>query len=194
MIVHLTGSTQNIEEDLPYLRHIIKLATKNNHEIAYDWVETAHKDLTQDPAARAGDEDWGRIFQENMAAIARADVVIIEATNMRFAQGYQAAIALQQKKPLLILLRNKTAKGKLVSGISDELMSVRTYTDKEKLDEIIEVFLKDNLMTAKDMRFNFFIDRPIHNYLRWASFKTGKTKAEILRELVQKEIENKKDF
>ena len=41
------------------------------------------------------------------------------------------------------------------------------------------------------MRFNFFIDRPIYNYLRWAALKTNKTKAEILRELVQREIENK---
>ena len=39
------------------------------------------------------------------------------------------------------------------------------------------------------MRFNFFIDRKIYNYLRWASFKTGKTKAEILRDLVENEIE-----
>jgi predicted DNA-binding protein len=57
--------------------------------------------------------------------------------------------------------------------------------------EKILPFLEDNNISTKDMRFNFFIDRPIYNYLRWAALRTGKTKAEILRELVQREIKNK---
>ena len=58
---------------------------------------------------------------------------------------------------------------------------------------MVEKFLNENDIQSKDMRFNFFIDRKIYNYLRWAAFKTGKTKAEILRDLVQNEIE-KQDY
>jgi len=54
---------------------------------------------------------------------------------------------------------------------------------------MLEKFMVDNDIQSKDMRFNFFIDRKIYNYLRWAAFKTGKTKAEILRDLVETEIE-----
>jgi predicted DNA-binding protein len=53
----------------------------------------------------------------------------------------------------------------------------------------VSQFLEQNHIENKDLRFNFFIDRQIYNYLRWASFKTGKTKAEILRELVLHDIE-----
>ncbi|EDK72537.1 hypothetical protein TM7_0333, partial [candidate division TM7 genomosp. GTL1] len=189
---HETGSMKNLSEDLPYFKKILEVIKRDN-QVAYEWVEDVYKHKVEHQLDEE-DIDWGPIFQQNMEAIARADIVIVEATNMRFSQGYQAAITLQQKKPLLVLMRNINAKGKLVSGIPDELISVKTYTNTLSLEKILTEFLKDNDMTSKDMRFNFFIDRPIHNYLRWASFKTGKTKAEILRELVQREIENKEDF
>jgi len=51
------------------------------------------------------------------------------------------------------------------------------------------LFLKENDVSTKDLRFNFFIDRKIHNYLRWVSYKTGKPRSEIIRELLNREIE-----
>jgi len=38
------------------------------------------------------------------------------------------------------------------------------------------------------MRFNFFINSEIYNYLKYEAYVTGKNKSEILRELVLKEI------
>jgi predicted house-cleaning noncanonical NTP pyrophosphatase (MazG superfamily) len=184
---------KNLNEDMPHFKKILEIIKKSENKIAYEWIDDAYNHVMEQ---KLDDEniDWGPVLQQNMAAIARADVVIIEATNMRFAQGYQAAMALQQKKPLLVLMRNINAKGKSVSGIADELMSIETYAGEDDLDKVVNKFIKDNHMTAKDMRFNFFIDRPIHNYLRWAAFKTGKTKAEVLRGLVQREIESKKEL
>ena len=63
-------------------------------------------------------------------------------------------------------------------------MRYREYNN-DNLEDIIRQFLTDNDVKAKDLRFNFFLDRQIYNYLRWASLKTGKAKAKILRELVQ---------
>jgi hypothetical protein len=80
-----------------------------------------------------------------------------------------------------------------VSGVPSSNATFKTYNDKN-VSGIIKKFLKENDIQAKDMRFNFFIDRPIYNYLRWAAYKTGKTKAEILRELVSKEIEKANDI
>jgi hypothetical protein len=65
-----------------------------------------------------------------------------------------------------------------------------TYKDysEDNLEAVIREFLFENEISAKDMRFNFFLDRRIHNYLRGAAYKTGKTKAEILRDLVRRDI------
>lgn len=189
MLVHLTGSARNLEGDLPHLRKIVSILHKNNCVLARDWVEPAYNHMSQ---LKAQDEqvDWEAVYQDNVESIARADVIVIEATNMRFAQGYQTALALQQKKPTLLLSR-EPFEGKMISGADIALLQTSVYTADDELDEIVSKFVEDNKIETKDMRFNFFIDRPIYNYLRWAALKTGKTKAEVLRELVQREIESK---
>ena len=123
-----------------------------------------------------------------MDALTRADVVIVDASVKSFSVGFQAAVALQQKKPILMLARNKIGGGFFASGIDETLVTYKEF-DSATLDKIVSEFLEENKIDVKDMRFNFFIDRQIYNYLRWASHKTGKTKAEILRDLVAKEID-----
>lgn len=191
MIVHLTGSTKNFAQDILYFRQIMRIISEHKSELARDWIEDAYKRI----AKEGGQEDpdaWGLIVQGNIEAIARADVVIIETTNMRFAQGYQAAVALQQKKPTLLLSRAKKFEGNLASGLTNDFLKAEVYSNGRDLERIVGRFLEENTLLSKDMRFNFFIDRHIYNYLRWTSLKTGKTKAEILRSLVEKEIDRSK--
>jgi hypothetical protein len=78
-----------------------------------------------------------------------------------------------------------------IKGIPHVNATLRDYNEKN-LEGIMREFFVENDIQTKDMRFNFFIDRPIYNYLRWTSLKTGKTKAEILRELVEREIDHEK--
>jgi hypothetical protein len=87
------------------------------------------------------------------------------------------------------LNREGVEKSFFASGIEAGI-EYRKYTS-DNVDEILTTFLRDNDISTKDMRFNFFIDRPIYNYLRWSALRTGKTKAEILRNLVQREIDNR---
>lgn len=133
-------------------------------------------------------ECWNDIYKSNIEALARADVVITDVTSTNFAMSYMTAIGLQYKKPTLILYREKALDGTAALGLDESLATVKEY-EPDNLEKIVEDFLEANRIEVKDMRFNFFIDRQIYNYLRWASYKTGKTKAEILRELVTKEIE-----
>lgn len=189
MLVHFAGSQWNITDQIEDFRKIVGIVHDQGHSLTRDWVESTYsiakkgKDFSQ--------QDWPTIYKENMEAIARADVVIIEATVPSFAVGYQSAMALQQKKPTLLLVHGKeNLDSNFVSGLDDNLLTSRVY-DKDSLEKVLLEFLSRNQINSKDLRFNFFIDRQIYNYLRWASFKTGKTKAEILRELVQREIETK---
>jgi hypothetical protein len=123
-----------------------------------------------------------------LAAIAQSDVVIAETTYENLAVGYQIAVAIHQKKPVLLLRHVTADKYAFVTGIQDEWVQHKEYGTKQDAVAAVEKFIDDNDISAKDMRFNFFIDRQIYNYLRWASFKSGKTKAEIIRSLIEKEI------
>lgn len=187
MKVHFITSRPTLENDIDVLRQVVGVIEKSGHSIAYEWIEDAFK---REVETKAPATDWNAIYKDNLGAIAQSDVIIAETTYENFAVGYQVAVAVQQKKPIL-LLRNKDAdENTFVTGVEDGWVKHSAYT-KDDIDGTVKKFLEENDISTKDMRFNFFIDRPIYNYLRWASLKTGKTKAEILRELVQQEIDKK---
>lgn len=189
MKVHLITSRPTLEKDIATLRTIIKHIKLQGHSLAAEWIEAAFGRL-KDPALHS--VDWAWIYKENLATIAKADVIIAETSYENFGVGYQVAVAVQQKKPVLLLRHSTADKNAFATGVEDGWVKRNEYSE-ESLESIIEKFLKDNDIQAKDMRFNFFIDRPIYNYLRWAAYKTGKTKAEILRELVSREIDKAND-
>ncbi len=185
MKVHLITSRPTLERDIDTLRQVMMIIADHNHSLALPWVEKAYKRIN-DPSSDL--VNWSEIYKENLETIARADVIIAETSYENFGVGYQVAVAVQQKKPVLLLRHATADKNAFATGVEDGWVKRKEYDDKN-LESLIEQFLKDNDIQAKDMRFNFFIDRPIYNYLRWAAYKTGKTKAEILRELVSKEID-----
>lgn len=189
MIIHLTGSTTNLKKDLPYLRQIIKTVSENDAVVARDWIETAYLNKEE---KKVDDTtiDWSHIMASTLEAIHRADICIIEITNYTFSQGFQTAIALQQKKPVLLVSR-KSIKSHMISGYRHKMLTMKEYKKEEDLAEIVRQFIRANTIATKDLRFNMFIDRPIYNYLRSVSYETGKNKSEIIRDLINHEIEKK---
>lgn len=191
MLIHFIASKSNLDKEIDNYRKIVDIIQKQGHKLTRNWIEGAYK------IAQEGDGfknlDWDSIYAENMEALARADLVIAEATTKSFAVGFQTAVALQHKKPTLLLQREEVKEKTFYPATAKDNLLVHHIYDDTTLEKIVEDFLKENMIDSKDLRFNFFIDRKIYNYLRWAAFKTGKTKAEILRDLVQNEIE-KQDY
>jgi hypothetical protein len=185
MKVHLITSRPTLEKDISTLRSIISIIQKNENTLALDWIDKAYERTTGSGQVSA---DWAKVYKENLEVIAGADVIIAETSYENFGVGYQVAVAVQQKKPVLLLRHQTADKNAFATGVEDGWVKRADYTE-ENLPEILNKFLEENRIDTKDMRFNFFIDRPIYNYLRWAAYKTGKTKAEILRDLVSKEID-----
>lgn len=185
MKVHLITSRPTLENDIQTLKKIIAIIQKTGHTLADNWINVAYERLTGKDQLKA---DWSKIYKTNLEVIAKADVIVAECSYENFGVGYQVAVAVQQKKPVLLLRHASADKNAFATGVEDGWVKREDYTE-ENLSKILKTFLDANDIQAKDMRFNFFIDRPIYNYLRWAAFKTGKTKAEILRELVVKEID-----
>ncbi|HYG83562.1 MAG TPA: hypothetical protein VD907_01650 [Verrucomicrobiae bacterium] len=192
MLVHFIATRSNLEDDLKYFSRINRIVCDLGHTYTLDWVKQAEEQTNSNDSDKNKEIDWKKLHDDNMNALAKADVVIAEASSPSFSTGYLVAMALQQKKPVLVLKRKSAGGGEFYTGLSSDFLYSEKYTN-DNLQEIIAKFLQDNTIETKDMRFNFFIDRAIYNYLRWASFKSGKTKAEVLRELVQREI-NKEDY
>ena len=191
MIIFLTGSSWELREDLPFLRKAVKVIEETGNVLARDWIETTFE-RSEKPHIKRPPIDWEKAMSGTVDAIMRADVVIVETTSYRFSQGYQVALALQQKKPVLVISRQPNGT-RSMSGIKNKLLSLAEYQTEEDLDKIIRKFIRDNTISTKDLRFNFFIDRQIYNYLRSVSYETGKNKSEIIRDLIGNEMKRNED-
>lgn len=188
MIVQVDGSAKNLKEDLPFYQAIVEVIHDNSAVTARDWISAAQNNLDKNIARDNTKVEWEDVHKENSEAISRSDIVIIEATNYGFQEGFYTSEALRQKKPVLLLTR-EDIRGKLVSGFRHKLLLVQHYDDVESLKKIVNKFIRSNTIATKDLRFNFFIDRQIYSYLREVSYETGKNKSEIIRELLEKEID-----
>jgi len=189
MLVHLVGSRFEIAENIDHLRKLVATIKSQGHELVDDWVDDAYKSQEVD-GKPFEDTDWSILYKESIEALSRADAVVAETSTPSFSVGYQVAQAVAMKKPILVLNREGVEKSFFASGIEAGI-DYHKYTS-ETAESILTEWLRDNDIDTKDMRFNFFINRSIYNYLRWTALKTGKTKAEILRNLVEREIDIKK--
>jgi len=187
MIIHLTGSSRYLEEDLPYLQKITQLVAQNGCTLANDWVEDARaRTDSTNPA------DWPAIMNDMFEAISRSDIMIVEGTRYGFMQGYQTALALLQKKPVLIVSREPLV-DRSIMGVKNRLLTVEKYDSLHDLEAVVTSFIKANTISTKDLRFNMFIDRPIYNHLRNLSYESGKNRSEIIRDLIYKDMRKKDD-
>lgn len=190
MIVHLIGSMRKFDEDLPYLRQIAETVYENDGTIANKWF-----DAVATRAANVSNREekllWPEIVSENIEVIGRSDVVIVEGSRFAFNSGYQVAIALQKRKPLLYLCRTNEDEynwpDKLyVSGIeADELFTFEKYITKEELKEKVSMFINEH-RTDKD---SDFIELSGHtlSILKRLKATEGKMIEEIVQELVERE-------
>lgn len=190
MIVHFIASKGEILKRYEDYERIRSTVLALGHTLAYDWIDEERE--FWESGRKHTQADWEVIVNKNMAALERADVVIAEASAMTFSTGYLVAQAINLKKPILVLTRDNQLEGTFGSGIVSDFVRLVNYSASDVRNVIAE-FIDENNIDNKDLRFNFFIDRQIYNYLRWASYKTGKNKSEILRELILREIDKKED-
>jgi hypothetical protein len=187
--IHVTGSARNLDEDLPFLQTIVDTIYANHAIVFRDWIGPASKRQAQD--LPDSEVDWETILNDNLESIKKSELVIVEATQARFGQGFQAYIAAQHKKPTLVVTRKKLG-DTFMSGVKSKLISVKEYRTEDELRTIVTKFIKQNNVAEKDLRFNMILDRRIYKYLRDTSYETGKNKSQIVRELLERDIERRK--
>jgi hypothetical protein len=185
--VHISGTSTHIEEDMDYLQTLFRTTYETGALVVRDWLTVAKNQYDKYTDEQI---DWRTINEENIEALSRADIFIIDVSRNHLYTGYQVFIASHLKKPTLVVTRGETA-GHFVSGIEDKYVKLKTYTSIDELESIIKEFIKANTIPAQDLRFNFFLDRRMYKYLRDKSYETGKNKSEIVRELLEKEIKRR---
>ena len=190
MIIHFIAAKHTLDRDCKHLREIRDTIVKSGHHLTRDWLDKEHDIIrSSEDASRI---NWWISTKKDLRTLARADLVIAETTEESLSVGYQIAVAVQLKKPILILVNNDalSTTARFSNGISpdfDNFATIKQY-DPDNLHAAIEMFIDKNKVEKKDMRFNFFINSEIDTYLKRQAYITGKNKSKVLRDLVLKEI------
>lgn len=175
--IHLTGSSRNPAEDMPYLLCIIKTVHEYGASVTLNWVETAFNKSQRDQDNARW--DWNEIVDNNLDAIRRSSAMIIEHTTHGFFQGFQAALALEQRLPVLVVSRNSVSNTPL-SGISHKLLTVKQYRNEAELQDIVHKFVQAVSKPSKQLE----LDEQTKRFLRGESLMTGKTESDVINSLV----------
>lgn len=187
MIIHLAASKISVVKDIETLRQIVAIIHRQGHVVASDWIEPQyHVSISKNPQETPPEH----VYKQSMDAIDRADLLIVEGSEKSFSCGMQISSALHRKKPTLLLVEQTREKNMsaMAKGIKDPLFERKSYTSAS-LNQIVTEFIKENTISTKELRFNFVIDRQLYNHIRWKSFRARKTKAEIVRELLLRDME-----
>ncbi len=188
MKVYFSASTGNMAEHIDAYRKIRDVILANGHSLTRDWLEVAHKRLIVKHAYTT--EEISQIYSLSIAALVEADVVILDATQETFNMGYQAGMAVHYKKPLLVLTNNHEAHISFLIGEPNILKKIEEYVKISDIEPIITRFFEANDPSGKDTRFNMVLGLNLHNYLSWESDKTGRPKSQIIRDILEKYIDD----
>jgi hypothetical protein len=184
MKVHFSAPLHKLDKHLATYMLIESTIKESGHNLAKEWLQ-AFRDRQGKPGSFS-DAEWQDINDNTLVAVQEADAVIIEASIPSFSMGYLSAVALAHKKPLLMLFKSRPQS--YILDANNSLRRAETYTSDGELKQIISNFLKDVDIDGNNLRFNMALDRETYNFLNWESVNTGKTKAQIIRELLKERI------
>lgn len=190
MKVYFNASLAGKEKYQEEFKTLIKIIKELEHDVYADHIMNRdHRKLNKQTK-----EEHEANFQKARNQIQKSDVMIVEATYPSIGVGYAMTIALEMYKSVLVLCQT-TPHGLLI-GDPNRLLTVKKYKikNREKLKDIIKMFLKKSESRLLKKRFNFMIDQTQEEYLEWVSKKQLISKSNFIRQLVDESLKNNKEY
>jgi hypothetical protein len=114
--------------------------------------------------------------------------IVAETSFPSISVGYEISLALNRKKPVLILYKNNYPPS-LLAQYKEDYLVCEKYNDNN-LIEIMNDFL-NFVQDNKDSRFNFYIPTKIATYLSEISQKKRIPKSVYIRQLIEHDMKSK---
>jgi hypothetical protein len=167
---------------------------KQGHTLTRDWLPHTEEALKLDQTDLT--RNIKRIYQECIKSIKEADLVIIEDTVSNFSTGHQITVALQSRKPTLVLWQGKKHrqfKQMFIHGVESDILQVSEY-EPEELDKVITTFVNKYENATERNRFHLILDNVERSYLDWAQFTKNKSRTKVIREALRNALENDTEY
>lgn len=181
MKVYFTASITGKNHYLPnYLKIVRHLESKGHSVQAHHILDSTETQMRLETK-----EERLKFHRQLTTWIQNSDFMIVEASFPSISVGYEISLALQNRKPVLILYSDGDAPN-LFASFSDEKLVCEKYTT-ETVTEIIDDFLC-YASGACDTRFTFFITPAIAAFLENISRTEKIPKSVYLRKLIEEHI------
>lgn len=192
MKVYFSCSTAELAKYGADYHAIRDYLVKNGHILTRDWLDETEQYMN------AGNKELNikSIYKACVEAIREAELVVIEDTVSNFSTGHQITLALQMRKPTLVLWQGEKHhhfNQMFIHGIESDLLQVAEYT-KENLNDILQTFINTYEDKPEKNRFHLILSGRERRYLDWAQFTGNKSRTKVIREALKHTIENDPDY
>lgn len=183
MKVYFTASITGKNHYLSNYLKIVQYLESKGHKVQAHHI----LDSTETGMRLKTKEERLKFHKQLISWIQNADFMIVEASFPSISVGYEISLALQNRKPVLLLYSEGDAPN-LFASFNDEKLICEKYT-METVTEVIDDFLC-YASGACDTRFTFFITPAIAAFLDDVSRKEKIPKSVYLRKLIEEHIKN----
>ncbi|MDQ6985932.1 MAG: CopG family transcriptional regulator [Candidatus Dojkabacteria bacterium] len=123
-------------------------------------------------------------FKGTKKVIQQADAIIIDNSHSSFRLGYEASIALNMHKPVLILSKEKDYS----EFIQHPSLFGAKYNDTKGIKDNVDKFLNNVHKKMLSIRFNMYISKEQEEAIAKKASTEGLTKSEIIRILIDEHL------
>lgn len=192
MKVYFSCSTAELAKYGANYHAIRDYLVTNGHILTRDWLDETERYM------HTGNKELNikSIYKACVEAIREAELVIIEDTVSNFSTGHQITLALQLRKPTLVLWQGKKHRHfnqMFIHGIDSDLLQVAEYTP-DNLFEILQTFINTYADSPEKNRFHLVLSGRERRYLDWAQFIKHKSRTKVIREALEQTIDSDADY
>lgn len=193
MKIYFTCTTAEFDKNQQLYFAIRDWIVSQGHTLTRDWLGDTQQRITKNVREV---KNIRHIYLDSIRAIRDAEVVIVEDTVSNFSTGHQITLALQMRKPTLVMWNGKKHRQfnkMFIHGIDSDLLTVVEYNSDNFQNEI-QKFLKRYKNISIKTRFNLVINENERAYLDWAQYYKGLSRTKVIRKLLEEKIESDEDY
>lgn len=189
MQVFFSCGTRNLDQRLAFYKVITQTIEQQNHTLTREWLDDALK------AIQSGNRrSPSKIYREVMSSIQKADLCIFDVSEQAMSVGHQMTYSLEKGKPTLLVMLDQgfSPNDLFITGSASGYLKTKTYQTKEELERIVKNFIRKEGENAK-VRINLSLDKYLMQHVEDVAYQTGESKTNVLKDLIQKDIEAKQE-
>lgn len=188
MKIYFSASISNIDKYRQNYEAIVRALEDLGHSVISDHV--LKKQTKNDYETQS--EKEALAMQRKMSNWKKqADMCVFEVSSPSLGIGQEIAFALSNKKQVLALHTSNT-KPHILRDEGEDSLFLTEY-NLNNLEDILDEYI-DYAKEHADTRFNFFISPEIQIYLDWVAKYRRTPRAVYLRELLERDMKENKDW